>query len=168
MIFYRTLTTEDAQNFWNMLIRLDRETSYMMYEPGERVEKSPGLQSLQTDIQNTENGGGLLLAAVDNQAIIGYIWAERGKLNRISHTAYIVAGILQNYRGQGIGTELFRYLDAWAAREKIVRLELTVECINMAARQLYEKSRFEIEGIRKKSMLVDGNYVDEYYMAKLL
>jgi RimJ/RimL family protein N-acetyltransferase len=33
---------------------------------------------------------------------------------------------------------------------------------------LYEKYGFAIEGIRKKSMNVDGEYIDEFYMAKLL
>jgi len=40
-------------------------------------------------------------------------------------------------------------------------------CPNVVAKHLYEKNRFEIEGIKKRSMLVDGEYVDEFYMAKL-
>ena len=50
----------------------------------------------------------------------------------------------------------------------VTRLELTVECHNEAARRLYQKSGFQIEGVRQKSMLVDGRFIDEYYMAKLL
>jgi RimJ/RimL family protein N-acetyltransferase len=36
------------------------------------------------------------------------------------------------------------------------------------AKHLYEKSGFVVEGIKKNAMFVDGEYVDEYYMAKLL
>lgn len=43
-----------------------------------------------------------------------------------------------------------------------------MECHNEAARKLYEKSDFKVEGIRAKSMLVNGEFVDEYYMAKIL
>lgn len=43
-----------------------------------------------------------------------------------------------------------------------------MECHNEAARKLYEKSDFKVEGIRAKSMLVNGELVDEYYMAKIL
>ncbi len=39
---------------------------------------------------------------------------------------------------------------------------------NLGAVALYEKAGFAIEGTRKQSMLVDGSYVDEHYMAKLL
>jgi RimJ/RimL family protein N-acetyltransferase len=36
-----------------------------------------------------------------------------------------------------------------------------------AFKHLYEKNGFVIEGIKKNSMLVDREYVDEYFMAKI-
>ena len=56
---------------------------------------------------------------------MGYLSAEKGSLNRIAHSAYIVVGILSEYRGKGIGTEFFRRLDIWAEEMKVSRLELT-------------------------------------------
>ena len=32
---------------------------------------------------------------------------------------------------------------------------------------LHQKMAFQIEGIKKDSLLVDGVYVDEYYMGKI-
>ena len=72
------------------------------------------------------------------------------------------------YQGKGIGTTFFENLEKWAKENSVIRLELTVECHNEAARKLYEKSDFKVEGIRAKSMLVKGEVVDEYYMAKIL
>ena len=106
--------------------------------------------------------------ATENDKIVGYIRAERGKFERNFHTAYIVIGILKKYRGKGIGTPFFNNLDLWAKTNNIVRLELTVECCNNTAKNLYEKNGFKIEGIRKKSMFVAGSFVDEFYMAKIL
>jgi RimJ/RimL family protein N-acetyltransferase len=40
--------------------------------------------------------------------------------------------------------------------------------IDERAIKLYEKVGFHKEGIKEKSMLVDGKYIDEYYMAKLI
>ena len=113
-------------------------------------------------------GNDFLQVAIDNQKIVGYIRAERGKFNRIRHTAYIVVGILKDYRGKGIGTSFFEKLNCWATENGIKRLELTVECHNETARHLYEKSGFKIEGTRKKSMFVNGSFVNEFYMAKIL
>ena len=58
-------------------------------------------------------------------------------------------------------------LDKWARENNLTRLELTVVSSNIVAKHLYEKNGFEIEGTRKNAMIIDGKYVDEYYMAKL-
>ena len=58
-------------------------------------------------------------------------------------------------------------LDKWAIENNLTRLELTVVSSNIVAKHLYEKNGFEIEGTRKNAMIIDGKYVDEYYIAKL-
>ena len=40
-------------------------------------------------------------------------------------------------------------------------------CPNNIAKNLYEGNGFEIEGIKRKSIFMDGEYIDEYYMAKI-
>ena len=165
----RPITCGDAESFFNMMCFLDDETPFMMYEPGERVRKITDISGLRNKIDDALSGNDLLLVAEDgNKEIAGYIWAERGRLNRILHTAYIVVGIRESYRRQGIGTEFFKRLDEWARRNGIVRLELTVECANVAGIKLYEKNGFVVEGKRIKSMKLNGEFVDEFYMAKLL
>jgi RimJ/RimL family protein N-acetyltransferase len=47
-------------------------------------------------------------------------------------------------------------------------MELTVMTHNRCAAAPYEKSGFVVQGTRRDSMLVEGNYVDEYDMARLL
>ena len=165
----RKVTAEDTERFFRMLCRLDEETAFMLYEPGEREQRTKDLSRLSAKIDVSDSDGDLLLAAVDDQKEIqGFIWAERGKLNRILHTAYIVVGIRRAYRRQGIGTEFFRRLDEWAKANGLTRLELTVECANTAAIRLYEKHGFRVEGLRSGSVKVDGAPVDEYYVAKIL
>ncbi|WP_407927862.1 GNAT family N-acetyltransferase [Gracilibacillus suaedae] len=48
------------------------------------------------------------------------------------------------------------------------RMELTVAASNRSAVALYKKIGFEIEGTKRKALLVENEYLDEYYMAKLL
>ena len=163
----RPIQVEDAESFFSMMCFLDDETSFMMYEPNER-EKTTDATELREKIDDAISMGDFLLIAEESDNIVGYIWAERGRLNRILHTAYIVVGIREAYQHQGIGTKFFRKLDEWAQGNSIIRLELTVECANTAARQLYEKNGFVVEGRRKKSMKLGDEFVDELYMAKLL
>ena len=168
MINYRKLKIEEAQDFWNLMNQLDYETKYMLYEPGEREEKAKNVSRLENVIRESLEGDDFLLAAEKDNKLVGYLSAQKGSLNRIAHTAYIVVGILKECRNQGIGTEFFRQLDIWATEKKVSRLELTVICENEIAKHLYEKSGFEIEGVKRNSVLVEGTFLDEYYMAKLL
>lgn len=93
-MFIRPITLDDVENFYHMMCWLDEETEYMMYEPGERQLKSNNLDDLKERIEVAVSGEDFLMVAVnDNEEIVGYIWAERGKMNRISHTAYIITGI---------------------------------------------------------------------------
>ncbi len=168
MVTLKKIEFEEIENFWTLLNSLDVETNYMMYEPEEREQRT-NIQELKDDIyRNVIEGNDFLQIALDGNKIIGYVRAERGKFNRISHTGYVTIGILKDYSSKGIGTAFLKNLDKWAKENGIIRLELTVECNNKAARHLYEKSGFEIEGIRTKSMLVEKTFVDEYYMAKIL
>jgi RimJ/RimL family protein N-acetyltransferase len=48
------------------------------------------------------------------------------------------------------------------------RLELMVMTHNAAAVALYRKMGFQVEGTHTHALCVDGRYVDEYCMAKLL
>ena len=160
----RKIRIEDADNYLDMLLNLDNETEFMMFEPGERPTD---INIIKNIIEKSINGDDLVLVATDEESIVGFLSVQKGVYKRIKHTGYIVVGILEKYRGKGIGSKLFSELDIWAIENKITRLELSVICSNTIAKHLYEKNGFEVEGIRKNAMIIDGKYVDEFSMAKI-
>ncbi len=160
----RKIQIKDAENYLDMLLNLDKETKYMLFEPYERPTDINITKSI---IDRSINGDNLILVATHENSIVGFISVQRGVQRRIRHTAYIVVGIRENFRGKGIGSKLFNKLDLWARDNNIKRLELSVICSNVVAKHLYEKSGFMVEGIKKNSMIIDGKYVDEFCMAKL-
>ncbi|WP_349947553.1 GNAT family protein [Lacrimispora sp. BS-2] len=164
-VIIRPIEAKDAESLWQMMSALDAETKFMMYEPNERKKNIDRIKSTINDAITEDN---LFLAAEADHEIVGYISAQKGILRRVKHSAYIVVGIRASYQRQGIGTSFFKQLDKWANEKGVTRLQLTVMCNNDAAKHLYEKNGFTVEGIKKNSMIVDGTYVDEYYMAKLL
>lgn len=160
----REIRAEDSKGFLEMLIKLDNETQFMMFEPGERKTTEEKMKNIITE--KCESGS-LTLVVEDKDKIVGFLSAERGFANRIKHSAYIVVGILEKYCEKGVGTKLFSNLEVWAKENKITRLELMVMTHNKVAIKLYEKMGFKIEGVKEKASVVDGKYVDEYYMARL-
>ena len=165
MINIRKIEMSDADEFVVLQKGLAEETKFMMREPEECTMDAVGAEERIKGVH--QRGDFLFVAEVDGE-LIGFLSAAKGGLNRIKHRAYIVIGIRKAYQGQGIGHGLFQELDHWATAQKLRRLELTVMVVNIGAKKLYEKNGFVVEGIKKDAMRVDGQYVDEYYMGKVL
>ena len=162
----RTIRPDDAEQSLNLRKKLDQETRFMLFEPGERTttveEQRDHIQRLLLQ-ENSK-----IFVAEHNGQLVGYLEASGGQFRRNRHSVHIVIGILQDFTGQGIGGQLFAALEEWAHQQSITRLELTVMTHNQAGMALYKKRGFTIEGTKNQSLLINGRYVDEYYMAKLL
>jgi RimJ/RimL family protein N-acetyltransferase len=160
----RPILEDDSQNFLDLCHTLDRETQFMLFEPGERTTT---VEEQRQRIRNL-HAGQLIWVAEEDGRLVGFLAAFGGNFRRNRHSAYIVIGILQAFTGRGLGKQLFMEIEKWARRQGIHRLELTVMAHNERGVRLYRKMGFEMEGIRKHSLKVNGEYVDEYAMAKLL
>ena len=148
-----------------MLDALDEETRFMMLEPGERGLDVARFAGWLADLRLMQD---LYLVASDGECVLGFAHAERGRYLRNQHSAGVVLGLLPKARGGGLGTRFLCAIDDWAVREGVSRLELTVMAHNTAAIGLYRKCGYVREGLRHRSLIVDGVEVDELLMAKLL
>ncbi|SDQ56706.1 GNAT family N-acetyltransferase [Virgibacillus salinus] len=162
----REVETSDAENLANLIKQVDESSQYMLWEAGERNIKSENQLKVINGIKNAENST-ILVAEKDNE-LVGYLIVIGGNAQRNKHSAYIVIGILKGYRGKGIGKQLINKLEQWAVNQNVSRLELTVVTKNEGALSLYKKLGFEIEGTKRNSLLLNDEFVDEYYMSKLL
>ena len=162
----REITSSDAEAFLELNRQLDVETSFMLYEPNERTMTVEEQRQMILTVQQSQRSV-IFVCEIDRQ-LVGFVTAIGGKQNRNQHKAHIVAGVCQSFTGKGIGTKLFQTLEAWARKNGLKRLELTVMTHNYRAIGLYEKMGFVIEGTKRCSLIVDGSCVDEYIMAKML
>jgi RimJ/RimL family protein N-acetyltransferase len=165
-ILIRRITEADAAALLHLQQTLDTETRFMLLEPNERTTTVVEVQAQIRHILASPNS--MTFVAADEAQLIGYLGLYGGKYRRERSTSYLVIGIVQAYTGQGIGTRLFEAAETWARGAGVHRLELTVMAHNHAGIALYRKMGFTIEGTRREALLVDGEYVDELYMAKLL
>lgn len=162
----RAIRENDNEQFLVLGKLLDQETQFMMLEPGERtITVEEQAQRIKNVLSQANQ---MIFVAEHENRLVGFLGAYGGSFQRNRHSAYIVIGILQRYVGQGIGRKLFETLEKWAIEQKFHRLELTVMCHNERGIRLYQKMGFKTEGIKQDSLCVNGEYVDEYYMAKIL
>ncbi|WP_096188170.1 GNAT family N-acetyltransferase [Evansella halocellulosilytica] len=163
----RVINVDDAQQFIELNKQLDEETSFMLYERGERKTTVEKQENMIKNIRESKEKEIYVVESDDHQ-LIGYIALFGGSVERNRHSAYIVIGILLSHQGKGIGTKLFDQAHEWAVDNGIHRLELTVMKHNEHAINLYMKQGFEVEGVKRHSLKLDGEYIDEYYLSKLL
>lgn len=162
----REATVADAAAVIAFFQQLYAESRFMLYEPGESV---PTLSEQEQRIEcaTAANSGTMFLCEAEHQ-IIGICFGTRGIAKRSRYSLYIVLGVLQAWSGQGVGRLLMEQLEAWAREHKLHRLELRVQADNQRAIGLYDKLGFKCEGLRAHSLYIEGRYVDELSMAKLL
>ncbi|WP_026908719.1 GNAT family N-acetyltransferase [Paucisalibacillus globulus] len=161
----REAMPSDAAGLAELIQQVENTSQYMLWEPGERNIQPDQQQRMMERIQGEDNS--TILVAEQDDRLMGYLFAIGGKPKKTKHSAYLVIGIHQDYRGKGVGSLLFNELNQWAAHHHIRRLELTVVSRNEPGLALYKKMGFDIEGTKKESLFINGEYVDEYYMSKI-
>ena len=160
----RQVERADAANLAKIMVDVESHSEFMLFEKGERQVTKEGMSKR---IATTQEQGSAIFIAESNGQLIGYLFALRDQVKRTRHRAYLVCGIQHHWRGKGVGTALFKALDDWVLEADIHRLELTVAVKNNAGVALYKKAGFQIEGIKQDSLFINGEYVDEYNMAKI-
>ena len=159
----RKAVPADAEKLVELMKRVE-DSGFMLFEPGER-KTAP--EQFKKRIEGLDRHSAIMLAE-ENGVLMGYLFAMGDSLARKQHSVYAAIGVREGQRGKGIGTKLFQALEQWAKEKELHRIELTVIEQNEAGVALYQKMGFEIEGIKKDSLYINGNYVNEYYMAKIL
>lgn len=156
----------DAEALLSLQRGLDIETPMMMLEEGERTTTIEELRRDVNTVVATRNS--TILVAESDHELVGYVEAEGGPYRRTRHSAHVVSGVRQAYQDGGVGRALLGALEVWARAHRVRRLELTVRVDNQCARRLYEHAGYATEGLRRGSLLVGDELLDETAMARLL
>lgn len=159
----RKAVPEDAEQL-AILMKHVEESGLMLFEPGERKTTPEQLQQRLFSMGQES----IVFVAEEHQQLTGYLFAIGEKIQRKQHSVYIAMGVSRRERGNGIGFQLFEAMEKWAKDKKLRRIELTVLEHNHAAVALYKKRGFIVEGLKKESIRIDGSYMNEWFMSKLL
>jgi L-amino acid N-acyltransferase YncA len=182
MITIRKACLSDAAALSLFVKKLDAENEYLLYSHGERkndvsvVERY--LQRMEKNKKSVvllaeallakEWAGELSARKMGNRLIVGFICGEVSDLQRRSHVMSINVGVLKNKQGLGLGRKLAVALIEHAKRCDIQRLEATVIANNVMSLNLCKKFGCVIEGVKKGSIRIGGELLDEYVVAKMI
>jgi RimJ/RimL family protein N-acetyltransferase len=166
MFTIREATSADAEKLIELRRKLFNETNFLLLEPDEYNPTVESEKAFISAFEKSKNSA-VFLAVDNNSNLVGFMGVAGGTTKRTAHKATIFIGVLEKDWGNGIGRQLFNKLFKWSESTSLSRFELTTAVNNERAYSLYKKVGFETECVKKRNMLIDGKYVNEYQMCFL-
>ena len=156
----RQIEHKDIAGFHQTLESVASEGKYLLTIPPvpfENIEKFV--------LNNIKNKYAQYIAEVDGE-IIGWADINPHVLKTKDHIGSLGMGVLSQFRGKGIGSQLLEKTIDHAWKQGLTRLELEVFSDNENAIALYKRFGYEIEGTRKYARLYNGKYQHCVIMAQ--
>jgi ribosomal protein S18 acetylase RimI-like enzyme len=157
----RPAAEEDAAQLVRAVDSVAREGLYFL-----RSRFDVDLEKERTSIAEAREKGNLQLLALLDGKLVGWVTLFRGRAEFLQHTTELGMGVIQGFRGIGIGAALMDYALKWAAQQGFEKVNLGVRAGNERARALYRKFGFVEEGYRVREIKdLEGCYHDTVEMA---
>lgn len=160
-MFIRKLTEADGDALWTLRLRAltdNPEAFAATYEETLAAGKERLMEGLHQE-------QAFYLGAFE-AGLMGVVYFRRDEGRKNRHKGRILSMYVQpESRGQGVGRALLQEVIAQAKQlGGVEQLHLMVITSNVAARSLYRSMGFEVYGIMRRAMKMDGQYWDEEMM----
>lgn len=163
MIKYQIIPITEAyiEAYRNVLDSVAKEKKYLSFFEG------PSLEMSRSFVLNNLKDNWPHYIAVSEGNVLG--WCDITSLERpiFEHVGVLGMGILDKYRGNGIGEALLRTTLNKAKEKGLTRVELTVRDMNKPAIELYKKLGFEVEGLHRNAVRIGSTYENHISMTLL-
>lgn len=168
-VLLRKMEEAEAAAFHQYIIELFASSDYVLTSPEEFKKKTVEETRKRFFSPTPFRLNFCAFADKDPTKIIGNIDLGSSETAKMKHVGWIGMGILNPYRNQGLGQEMFKHLLKNAdLYPQIQRLELEVMKSNQGGVALYKKIGFVVEGVKRKAYKQpDGSMEDSYLMSLL-
>lgn len=155
------ITEELIPGYRTAFDKVAKENRFLDY-----LEAPPAPEAVREFVLSIQNRNPQFVA-LDGQTVVGWC-AITPKPKPIYHHAGVLGmGVIEGYRGYGIGAALIRATLEAAKLRGFKRIELQVRENSLSAMALFEKAGFVKEGVMRKHAFVDGVYENSLLMALL-
>lgn len=156
------ITEQDIDGFHAALDLVAREKKYLAFL------EAPEIISTRAFVRENIRHDHAQFVARDGETVVGWCDIIPQKSRQIGlHVGTLGIGIVEDWRGKGIGRKLILAAIDKAFAQGLTRIELSVRKDNARAIRLYENLGFVHEGVRRKASLIEGVYADTVLMGLL-
>jgi RimJ/RimL family protein N-acetyltransferase len=165
-IILRKPIAEDFEAFTELCNKIASETTFTMQYVGQPKHNKENITKRWSDINNSF----IFAFTKENNKLIALTGLVKDSPNHpfTKHIGDFGMFILKDYWGFGLGNLLLQNILLKAKEQNISRVEGFVRANNYRGINLYLKNGFTLEGCLKNRAFIDGKFVDEYIIAKIL
>ena len=148
----------------------DLPALYDIYTDKEVVNNNRYLPDIKREeFDSMFNDSQLNFVAVESDGeLLGHLAINSTSKPRLKHSASFGIAVAKTSRGKGVGRFLMEYLLSYCDEQlNFTRLELEVHANNVAALALYKSFGFEVEGTKRKAVLVEDDLIDIVIMSRV-
>jgi RimJ/RimL family protein N-acetyltransferase len=163
----KVVTPDMAQDIIDYVKKASGETDNIITTPEEfTLTEEQEAKYIQAVLDSRLSN---MIVMMEDGQIIGQcgLHGREGR-KRLGHISSLGITILKEHWNKGIGYKLMSTQIEYAKSHGISKINLEVRTDNPAAVHLYKKIGFEIEGTNRRSMYVEGEYIDTYYMGMII
>lgn len=163
----RKANKSDAKSVLEYIHAISTESEFLTFGKGEFDKTIEEEEKFIDNISKRDNA--LFIIAEVEGKIVGNLNFAAGTRPRTVHTGEFGVSVLKEYWGQGIGTELIKYLIEWSKKSGIIRkINLRVRSDNYSAIYLYKKLGFKEEGVITRDFLINNKFYDSIAMGMMI
>ena len=156
------IALEHAAGFHACLDAVAKEKRYLAQTQALPVARIEGF------VRDSVASDAVQFVALDGASVVGWADIFPAWADAVKHVGSLGMGLLEGYRGQGIGERLLRACLTKAMVKGITRVELEARADNERAIRLYQRAGFLPEAVKRNAMRFDGVYYDAVQMSILL
>jgi len=136
-------------------------------EEGRYIEAESVAQQLDYEeslVRHNEFESRVFFVATVEDDVVGWVHLDVPEVEKLRHTAELTIGLVEEYRGQGIGRLLIDRALEWADEQGLRKVHNSFPATNASAIEFFEEFGADVEAVRDDHYRIDGEAVDEVMM----
>ena len=156
----RPARQEDLSGVVGAIRQVTTEKTYI-----EAESVADAIDHEETLLRHNELESRMFFVATVEDEVVGWVHLHAPELSKLSHTAELTVGVLEGYRGHGVGSHLLARGLEWASSNGYERVYQSVPATNEDAVSFLEANDWGVEAVREDHYKLNGHYVDEVMLA---
>ncbi len=162
-LIIREAKKADAKKLLEYINVISNESDFLTFGKGEFQMTTEQEEKFLEEVSRFNNA--LYIIAEIQGKIVGSLSFIGGSRPRIEHAGEMGVSVLKECWGNGIGTELTKYLIKWGEHSGIIRkINLRVRTDNLPAIHIYKKLGFVKEGTIQREIRINDEFYDTIFM----